>query len=444
MCLDRLRILAEIESSSARGRSWDDTKTVIGDQCKKYLPLSATSAISVDRDTERRKDHLGHFVLRLAFCRSDDLRQRFIKAESTLFRLRYDTDGVEERKEFLGTRNFNWIAVSKEEKSNYSEQLLAAYQGFKNETEKQNAFKSDTFYKVKWTRVPDLVKKRKVFLKAGWAYVPGREQSSIVFQAFESELEKALLMTAKSLPRLDEDTRLLPVLNNLSQGFMAGVSSDWGGSGTEVDGDKITADMIDGYAKKHFPLCMRSMHSQLMRDHHLKHFGRLDYGLFLKRLGVSLEEALIFWRKSFMGGKVTDDRFNKEYAYNVRHSYGKEGKRADYPAKTCMQLLTGSSEYGCPYRFLTPENLQTSLVSAYAPLGLQHSDLPEILHTKKDSKFHLGCTRVFEITHASCGVKKGEGVGAGETVSHPNQYALRSIELEKAKDGRGTAMDVDG
>lgn len=35
-----------------------------------------------------------------------------------------------------------------------------------------------------------------------------------------------------------------------------------------------------------------------------------------------------------MGGKVTDDRFNKEYAYNVRHSYGKEGKRADYPAKT--------------------------------------------------------------------------------------------------------------
>ncbi len=68
--LDRLRILAEIESSSARGRSWDDTKTVIGDQCKKYLPLSATSAISVDRDTERRKDHLGHFVLRLAFCRS--------------------------------------------------------------------------------------------------------------------------------------------------------------------------------------------------------------------------------------------------------------------------------------------------------------------------------------------------------------------------------------
>lgn len=40
--------------------------------------------------------------------------------------------------------------------------------------------------------MPDLVEKRRVFLKGGWAYVPSREQSSIVFQEFESQLEKAL------------------------------------------------------------------------------------------------------------------------------------------------------------------------------------------------------------------------------------------------------------
>lgn len=68
--LDRLRILAEIESSRARQRSWEELKAVTITQCMKYLPLNATSATSVDRDSERRKDHLGHFVLRLAFCRS--------------------------------------------------------------------------------------------------------------------------------------------------------------------------------------------------------------------------------------------------------------------------------------------------------------------------------------------------------------------------------------
>lgn len=40
--------------------------------------------------------------------------------------------------------------------------------------------------------MPDLVETRRVFLKNGWAYVPGREQSSIVFQEFEVQLEKAL------------------------------------------------------------------------------------------------------------------------------------------------------------------------------------------------------------------------------------------------------------
>jgi DNA primase large subunit len=49
-----------------------------------------------------------------------------------------------------------------------------------------------SFMKVKWTRVPDLVEKRRVFLKNGWAYVPGKEQSSIVFQEFQVQLEKAL------------------------------------------------------------------------------------------------------------------------------------------------------------------------------------------------------------------------------------------------------------
>ena len=40
--------------------------------------------------------------------------------------------------------------------------------------------------------MPDLVEKRRVFLKGGWAYVPTREQSSLVFQEFEDHLEKAL------------------------------------------------------------------------------------------------------------------------------------------------------------------------------------------------------------------------------------------------------------
>lgn len=106
--------------------------------------------------------------------------------------------------------------------------------------------------------------------------------------------------------------------------------------------------MVDGLAGKHFPMCMRALHENLKRDNHLKYFGRLQYGLFLKVsltnmvticwrtsacqvLGLSIEEAVVFWRKSF--NRITDDKFNKEYKYNIRHSYGLEGRRHNYSAK---------------------------------------------------------------------------------------------------------------
>ena len=40
--------------------------------------------------------------------------------------------------------------------------------------------------------------------------------------------------------------------------------------------------MVDELAQKDFPLCMRVHHERLRREQHLKHFGRLEYGLFLK------------------------------------------------------------------------------------------------------------------------------------------------------------------
>lgn len=79
-------------------------------------------------------------------------------------------------------------------------------------------------------------------------------------------------------------------------------------------------------------------------------------------------------------------------------------------------------------------------MSAYSSQGLTSGDLQDIMHTVEAKHYHVACTRVFEITHASCGVKKGEGVGAGDSVTHPNQYAARGIELEKEK---ASAMDVD-
>ena len=48
------------------------------------------------------------------------------------------------------------------------------------------------WFRVDWERVPELVEGRRVFLKAGKAFVPVREQSSMVVAEFTTRLEKQL------------------------------------------------------------------------------------------------------------------------------------------------------------------------------------------------------------------------------------------------------------
>lgn len=52
--------------------------------------------------------------LTLSTLRSDspDLREKFIKAESELFRLRFETDDIHERDEFVRSLKFGWTSVS--------------------------------------------------------------------------------------------------------------------------------------------------------------------------------------------------------------------------------------------------------------------------------------------------------------------------------------------
>jgi len=49
-------------------------------------------------------------------------------------------------------------------------------------------------------------------------------------------------------------------------------------------------------------------------------------------IGLPLDEAVVFWRRMY-GATMSDDKFNKEYKYNIRHSYGQEGKRTNYAPK---------------------------------------------------------------------------------------------------------------
>jgi DNA primase large subunit len=143
---------------------------------------------------------------------------------------------------------------------------------------------------------------------------------------------------------------------------------------------------------------MANLHRALRRDAHLKHYGRLQYSLFLKGIGLSLDEALYFWRTAFT--KMTDDKFNKEYKYNVRHVYGEVGgdsnrRGGGYSPFGCQKILMehppGSGDaHGCPYRHFNMENLSTLLQG----MGVTDRGVLQGVKDDKDAtKYHIACNR---------------------------------------------------
>jgi DNA primase large subunit len=147
------------------------------------------------------------------------------------------------------------------------------------------------------------------------------ERIVLVLNAFKRNLMHALEATAKALPRLDEEDRLVPILTSLAKQHS---TTDYVSNTTA----NITAAQVP-QLHAHFPPCMQQLHNALLRDAHLKHTSRLYLGLFLKGIGLSLDEALVFWRSSF--SRMSDDEYAKKgYPYGIRYNYGMEGKRTNY------------------------------------------------------------------------------------------------------------------
>jgi DNA primase large subunit len=51
-----------------------------------------------------------------------------------------------------------------------------------------------------------------------------------------------------------------------------------------------------------------------------------------------MDEAYTFWKMEFTK-KMDTDKFEKQYGYNIRHMFGKEGKKADYKPWSCNKVI---------------------------------------------------------------------------------------------------------
>ncbi|CAI4938200.1 ATV_HP_G0114700.mRNA.1.CDS.1 [Saccharomyces cerevisiae] len=433
--IDRLKILLEIESCLSRNKSIKEIETIIKPQFQKLLPFNTESL------EDRKKDYYSHFILRLCFCRSKELREKFVRAETFLFKIRFNMLTSTDQTKFVQSLDLPLLQfISNEEKAELSHQLyqtvsasLQFQLNLNEEHQRKQYFQQEKFIKLPFENVIELVGNRLVFLKDGYAYLPQFQQLNLLSNEFASKLNQELIKTYQYLPRLNEDDRLLPILNHLSSGYtIADFNQQKANQFSENVDDEINAQSVwSEEISSNYPLCIKNLMEGLKKNHHLRYYGRQQLSLFLKGIGLSADEALKFWSEAFTrNGNMTMEKFNKEYRYSFRHNYGLEGNRINYKPWDCHTILSktrpGRGDYhGCPFRDWSHERLSAELRS----MKLTQAQIISVLDSCQKGEYTIACTKVFEMTHnsASADLKIGEQTH----IAHPNLYFERSRQLQK-------------
>ena len=104
---------------SKNARFSDDWKTALKNDLQKQNLNNCyqlSSSIKDEKTAEmilkaRQKDHVSHFLLRLAYCRTEESRRWFISQETDLFRFRFSMENSEDVRIFMKENKMNFHPV---------------------------------------------------------------------------------------------------------------------------------------------------------------------------------------------------------------------------------------------------------------------------------------------------------------------------------------------
>merc|ERR1712039_519059 len=204
-------------------------------------------------------------------------------------------------------------------------------------------------------------------------------------------------------------------------------------SNVEDAGEKLTIDNFEEMLPATFPPCMRRLvEKQRDMKKRLKHAGKLQLRPFLKECGFSLEESLRWWQRELCRDPEVDaGSFEKNYTYDIEHSYGKKGHLQGQNAFGCPKILGFPDEasgqvHGCPFKCLDMPHLKQQLHKWHIP----ENNMSEIEKLVKDGKhYQLACMEYFKAQHPG---HEGEGVGnsPGDYFRESCRYHMKKKERE--------------
>jgi DNA primase large subunit len=372
-------------------------------------------------------DEVSHFILRLAYCRTEDLRRWLLAHETALMKVRlsFGSNGSS------SVLNANALAdivpearlLTGSEVDEIWPHLCAATPAL---TISVNIKDARSIYAVPFTIALDLVSTRQVYVHRGQAYIPASKLLHIVTAKFRTQLSRQLVWLS-AVPKSSQDLgRTQALVDNLATSAVGSYQQQ---TGEFAGTSSLTSNTVQAHVK-HMPLCMVSLQLGLQADQKLKHWGRLQYGLFLKGAGLSLDDALTYFERQFALSK----NFQKEYSYNFRHMYGKEGKRASYPPYSCSKVINSNTpnandHHGCPYKHSSVSHV-TQLLQK---MGVAPPQRTGIIALQQSHHYQLACLEHFKVMHPD--ISSSRGVSMDNVGNHPNAWFQASVSYTHQKNG---------
>lgn len=196
-------------------------------------------------------------------------------------------------------------------------------------------------YTVPFQMCLSLVGKRVVELNNGFATVPCSLWTELLIELFDHHYSFGLSMISRTIQfNTDLDVRWMETFEALTSMYQSYL--------TDVKkirlNQSLTAKMVD-LEKEYFPPCMSNLLAVLRSNHRLTYAWRYRFSLFLKDVGLSVDESIQFWRteytKSCSAASTCQHSWKqnqRKYTYSIRHMYGLEGCRRIGRSKTCEKI----------------------------------------------------------------------------------------------------------
>ncbi|MCY3410333.1 MAG: hypothetical protein INQ03_01740 [Candidatus Heimdallarchaeota archaeon] len=203
---------------------------------------------------------------------------------------------------------------------------------------------------------PHLVKTRKAVLYRGWVIAPLNRLVVTIKHRFQETISESLTDYASRL-----EGTISPTMKRIAQKVNEYMNTKVVFKRSQLDFDNLN---LKGSVEENvtiLPPCIEDLMISINETGYLGHWERLQFGIFLKKIGMNVDQQLEFWyNKAVDNVNMTYDDFLKRAGYVIRHIYGLEGGMVDYEMPACSTI---QNKMYCTFRHRGIEHINSRVVT---------------------------------------------------------------------------------